>query len=49
MYVKVLGVYQDDLLTEVIQEVHRDDIDEAIDYIKEHPNNNVMWILKPCG
>ena len=52
-YLKLLGIYSDDLLTEVMAEVHKDNLNQVRDYIEEYEkgvskneSDNITWIIK---
>lgn len=47
-YLKLIGVNEGLLSTEVVAEVHRGNIPEICDYLRSYPSSEkITWIIKP--
>lgn len=47
-FTKVIGISKNLLETKVVEEVHRDNVESAFDYISKVKNkDSIIWILEP--
>lgn len=47
-FTKVIGISKNLLETKVVEEVHRDNVESAFDYInKVKDKDSIIWILEP--